>query len=379
ELNYINFDAFLESCVLVNKEYILPSKNDLDDISVNTTGPFNPCVERNRDRNISSNTDGYNDSPTKKNSVIWLLANYIINNSTDSIKLFRRVYWPLLLGVYNYNTLDNLTREVQKKRNIYKRDKEEYIIKQTNLNIQKLDPQIFHPLSSDDKNPWTLKQKNQELKEQIKQDILRTYSEKKIFQNEKIRDVLNNILFIWAKKNPNVSYKQGMNEIVAILFIIIYREQVNNDFFNFETKEEQGNEQEQWLNNEEAAEKCNINKYFYKNYCILFDKEEIESDTYILFDHLMNIGMKYLFKSTEEKKAQGSKNLSCKTVLLQKCTYVFHKLLKNSDKQLYNHLISLSIEPQIFLLRWIRLFFCREFQIDDTLILWDSIFAGSYQ
>ncbi|SBT41613.1 GTPase-activating protein, putative [Plasmodium ovale wallikeri] len=336
DLHDINFDDFLKSFILEkNEKNTVASTNDLDDV-----------------KEVHSHEHNEKNDIYRRNNLMVSLANDILNNNISTI-LFRRIYWPLLLGIYNSTNLDDLIEDVQKKRNLYKCDKDEYITKQTNLNIQKLDPQIFHPLSSDDKNPWTLKQKNQELNEEIKQDILRTYSEKKIFQNEGIRDTLNKILFVWAKKNPSISYKQGMNEIVAIFFIVNYREQVNNDLLNFE------------------------NKKYYKHYCFLFDKNEIESDTYIIFDHFMNMGLKYLFTSQEEKKIQSTKN-SYKTVLLQKCTYIFHKLLKNADKLLYNHLISLSIEPQIFLLRWIRLFYCREFQIDDTVILWDNFFADCY-
>ncbi len=31
------------------------------------------------------------------------------------------------------------------------------------------------------------------------------------FQNKDILKLLNLILFIWCKRNPDVSYKQGMN------------------------------------------------------------------------------------------------------------------------------------------------------------------------
>ncbi|SOV19946.1 GTPase-activating protein, putative [Plasmodium sp. gorilla clade G2] len=339
DLYELNFEDFLKnfmSILFSSKEY---ANNNNDDIDKSDIYENNNYILKKNDI---------------KKSALSFIANNIINN-TENIKLYRRIYWPLLLGIYKADNLEDLIKDIKKKRDLYIQDKEEYIIKPINLNIQKLDPQIFHPLSSDDKNPWTLKQKNQELKEEIKQDILRTYSEKKIFQNEEIREILNNILFIWAKKNPDISYKQGMNEILAIFFIVNYREHLhnNNDFY-----EDQ-------------------NKLFYKEFSNLFDKEYIEADTYIIFDHFMNMGLKYLFTSMDEKKNSTNKN-TCKTVLLHKCTYIFHKLLKNSDKLLYNHLISLSIEPQIFLLRWIRLFYCREFPIDDTVILWDNIFADSY-
>jgi hypothetical protein len=36
-----------------------------------------------------------------------------------------------------------------------------------------------------------------------------------------------------------------------------------------------------------------------------------------------------------------------------------------------------GIEPQIFMLRWLRLLFCREFHIDDTLTLWTAFLVDS--
>ena len=36
--------------------------------------------------------------------------------------------------------------------------------------------------------------------------------------------VLTNILFIWSKQNQEVSYRQGMNEIVAVLTYACFTE-----------------------------------------------------------------------------------------------------------------------------------------------------------
>jgi len=64
--------------------------------------------------------------------------------------------------------------------------------------------------------------------------------------------------------------------------------------------------------------------------------------------------------------------------LLKRCDLLFNKMLKEVDAVLYNHLRKIEIEPQLFLLRWIRLMFSREFHVDNTLQIWDSIFADSY-
>lgn len=53
---------------------------------------------------------------------------------------------------------------------------------------------------------------------------------------------------------------------------------------------------------------------------------------------------------------------------------LFHKY----DEQLYKHLKELKIAPQIYGIRWMRLLFIREFQMQDLLALWDAIFANGF-
>ena len=34
--------------------------------------------------------------------------------------------------------------------------------------------------------------------------------------------MLSNVLFVWCKKNPEVSYKQGMNEVLASIVYVYF-------------------------------------------------------------------------------------------------------------------------------------------------------------
>jgi len=63
------------------------------------------------------------------------------------------------------------------------------------------------------------------------------------------------------------------------------------------------------------------------------------------------------------------------TPILTKCQHIYHNLLKSKDPGLYSYITFLKIEPQLFLLRWIRLLFGREFHLQETLMIWDAIFA----
>jgi len=40
---------------------------------------------------------------------------------------------------------------------------------------------------------------------------------------------LSSILFIWCKRNPDVSYKQGMNEILASVVYVYFQEVYGGD------------------------------------------------------------------------------------------------------------------------------------------------------
>jgi TBC1 domain family protein 5 len=44
------------------------------------------------------------------------------------------------------------------------------------------------------------------------------------FQDKHILKLLSLILFIWCRRNPDVSYKQGMNELLASVVVCYFKE-----------------------------------------------------------------------------------------------------------------------------------------------------------
>jgi hypothetical protein len=60
---------------------------------------------------------------------------------------------------------------------------------------------------------------------------------------------------------------------------------------------------------------------------------------------------------------------------VRKCHYIHHILLSTLDPPLYAHLISMDVAPNLYILRWYRLMLCREFHLEDTMTVWDVIFA----
>jgi TBC1 domain family protein 5 len=166
---------------------------------------------------------------------------------------------------------------------------------------------------------------------------------------------MQNILFIWAKLNPEYSYRQGMNELLAVIVLCVARD----------SQERRG---------EDVLS-------------VLVNRQFVEADCYNLFCNYMDFMKQYFF--VEKRRDAKQKALEKQTKLfseangpqhespiVDKCIKVFNETLSQVDNELYKHLQTVGVEPNIFLLRWIRLNFCREFHIEDVMFLWDAIFAS---
>ncbi|OII74267.1 TBC domain-containing protein [Cryptosporidium ubiquitum] len=242
------------------------------------------------------------------------------------------------------------------------------------LDISKLtsmDPLKFHPLSQIDNNPWNEQHKNGELLDEIWKDVTRTYSERQLFSNLNTRQLLQRILFTWTRENPQFGYKQGMNEIAAILFLINYSQKIIDiNCANSNDIEPKKNEYKG--NNNLSLER-------------IFSRDSIEADTYIMFNSIMNFfGLKYMFQSTfNECNTNDSNSLnddSNKPPIVHKCINIYG-ILEKVDYDLFNHLYKEhEIEPQLIFLRWIRLLFSREFSdLNNSIIIWEYIFCDALQ
>ena len=94
--------------------------------------------------------------------------------------------------------------------------------------------------------------------------------------------MLVNILFIWSKENRDVSYKQGMNEILAVILYGCYPYYFQNTAKN--------NDIAEYIKDKE--------KYAKEIYLYFHDHDELAGDLYAMFDITMNRGIKdlYLFE-----------------------------------------------------------------------------------
>jgi hypothetical protein len=65
-----------------------------------------------------------------------------------------------------------------------------------------------------------------------------------------------------------------------------------------------------------------------------------------------------------------------KSAVMRRCNKIYHNFLKRVDTDVYKHLVSISLDPELQLIRWLRCVLSREFSIEIVLSLWDYIFVG---
>ncbi|XP_062867259.1 TBC1 domain family member 13 isoform X1 [Trichomycterus rosablanca] len=135
-------------------------------------------------------------------------------------------------------------------------------------------------------------------------------------------EVVERILFIYAKLNPGIAYVQGMNEIVGPIY------------YTFAT-----DPNSQW-------------------------KEHAEADTFFCFTNLMSENRDNFIKSLDDSQCG----------ITYKMESVF-SMLKEKDLELYMKLQEQNIKPQYFTFRWLTLLLSQEFLLPDVIRIWDSLFS----
>lgn len=124
-----------------------------------------------------------------------------------------------------------------------------------------------------------------ELRDLIKQDIDRTMQDIEFFTREDVKENLSNILYLWAKDNNEFSYRQGMNEILALIVQVSFEEIIETTFDLSEPIE--GPKQMEQYSQDQIIE-------------YLFSANHIYADIYWMFEKTMNFGVKYLYQLTKD-------------------------------------------------------------------------------
>ncbi|KAK7923977.1 TBC1 domain family member 5 [Apiospora marii] len=184
--------------------------------------------------------------------------------------------------------------------------------------------------------------KDEGLRAEILQDVQRLPDEP-FYHEARIQAMILDVLFIYCKLNPGVGgYRQGMHELLAPILFVVERDAINPAETAFEGQ----------------ADLTMIE---------MLDASFAEHDAFALFSRVMDQAKAFYEVADEAQGGQSS--------IVEKSQYIHEVLLYKVDPDLSNHLKAIEILPQIFLIRWIRLLFSREFPFDQMLVLWDTLFA----
>ena len=325
----------------------------------------------------------------KKNNleecVVYFKANLLQDEYLNNLKIMslngeieknkiRNMTWRIFLNVFSpEETISDWIETLTKQR-------EEYKTKlKTLLKAQKLQGDPLGGGSNSNNEEWKKYYIEKDMKDLIELDLKRTYQELNLFHDEKIIKMLSNILLIWSKENIDLGYKQGMNDLLSIIFIAFYPFYYPNDTKN--TKEDLIKFSSQF----ELAMHHSKDLYLFFN-----DENNFESDLYFTFNNLMKKGMKDLYdlKENDNKKINYKKyelfenewtkeqNDDFKNPLLIRCSLIIKEKLKKIDPLLYQHFENIQLNTGIVLQRWLKCIFCREYDLNEIFILWDAIFAN---
>ena len=281
---------------------------------------------------------------------------------------FRSILYRIFLGILPYNDPGCWKEKMEIKRKAYNEklnnllSKSDKIIPFINCHALKGTKEyesLFSIIPEEDRDLLSL----------IKLDVDRTFQDLDLFHDDKVKEILCKILYVYSKDNPDPSYCQGMNEILGTLFYSF----LSSLRFNKFTKEEQNENNNGKVTNAEML------------YSFLVDNNYIEPDLFIIYSELMSRDMTLLYTYNDDKYKKNFQKYDLKNLkesdlesitesdLMKRIKRIFYINLPNLDKEYFDYLFG-SIEPNLFLLRWILCILDREISLKHVLWIWDSIF-----
>mmetsp|Transcript_11710 Transcript_11710/g.17743 ORF Transcript_11710/g.17743 Transcript_11710/m.17743 type:complete len:742 (-) Transcript_11710:61-2286(-) len=156
--------------------------------------------------------------------------------------------------------------------------------------------------------------------------------------------ILSEILFVYAKKNAAIGYRQGMHEILSFLLMVIEMDLLQK-------------------------ERYGVNSVKCDEEGVLLNSSKIVHDTYSMFDEVMR-GLVPAFETRDENKSGAQSSMELMGTSTMEIIGDWY-----GDEELVDFITNLGIPPELYCTRWIRLMFSREVEgMDNVLVLWDEFF-----
>ncbi|TVY85563.1 TBC1 domain family member [Lachnellula suecica] len=213
------------------------------------------------------------------------------------------------------------------------------------------------PLNDDKSSPWNTMRQDEEIRAEIFQDVERCMPEEDYFRKPETQKTLLDILFVFCKINQDVGYRQGMHEVLAPILWVIEQDAIKTQAEEMSPGPEEDTVMKEML-----------------------DRSYIEHDAFTLLSLVMRSAKSFYELAEPDKRPDTSFTGSGApqqgaSPIVERSKRIHEVYLARLDPELAKHLTDIEVLPQIFLIRWIRLLFGREFPFDDLLALWDTLLA----
>ncbi|KAK0129604.1 hypothetical protein ONS96_000169 [Cadophora gregata f. sp. sojae] len=205
------------------------------------------------------------------------------------------------------------------------------------------------------KSPWNTLRQDEEIRAEIFQDVERCMPEEPYFRRPETQRILLDVLFIFCKINQDVGYRQGMHEVLAPILWVVEEDAIDYGHEGPTSMAESDSLMRQTL-----------------------DPAYIEHDAFTLLSLIMRTAKSFYELGEPDKRLSLTGSVTPQqgaSPIVERSKRIHEVYLARLDPELAKHLTDIEVLPQIFLIRWIRLLFGREFPFDDLLALWDTLLA----
>ncbi|ETL36499.1 hypothetical protein F441_11860 [Phytophthora nicotianae CJ01A1] len=268
----------------------------------------------------------------------------------------------------------------------------------------------------------------------IYKDVRRTRGEMPFFRDPIVQCLMIRVLYVYSATHSEISYNQGMGELLATLVYLLHIEQwsfEDDDIEEVVAGEYEGEADGRLsgsyffpaskphdISREEDSSFVYVESFIniqnddsfldrdmflrlapfakgsgkYYECCRdaageivreLTASEFIEHDAYLLLEEMMlrmagtycpHVPIRRNSKPQADKPLSSADQLPA-SPLDDQMNRIHHHILSRCDPPTARHLVNLGVEPQIFLLRWVRVLMAREFETPQVWQIWDAIFS----
>ncbi|KAJ3433212.1 tbc1 domain family member [Anaeramoeba flamelloides] len=155
-----------------------------------------------------------------------------INSHKYKPKHIRSIVWRVLLGVLGDDpNPQEFVKKATETRERYAKLKEKILVDPQQQDLEKKENQeleqeeiVDNPLALDEDSEWNQYFRNQELSQMIALDVERTMPGNEFFAQQKIQEMMIEVLVLYANLNTKIIYKQGMHELLATIIYLMNKE-----------------------------------------------------------------------------------------------------------------------------------------------------------